>query len=233
MCEIFVRISFAALRQWNSNNKVLDMMKKIALALVLAGASFAATAGEMSYSYVEGGYARTHIDGLGSGDGFGVDGSVAVHKNIHVFGGYSMQSASEEGIDVDLDHTRLGVGFNTSINDRADFVARAAYERADVDVDVPGFGNIDGKADGWSLEAGFRGQLSVDGDIEGWLMAGYAKLDSAEVENIELDTDGADDDEFYGRAGMLFKFNPTWGVVAEGRFTSDAQEAFVGVRASF
>lgn len=209
------------------------MMKKIALALALAGTSFAATAGEMSYSYVEGGYVRTHIDSLGNGDGFGVDGSVAVHKNIHVFGGYSSQSASEYGIDVDLQHTRLGVGFNTSLNDRADFIARAAYERAEMDVDVPGFGSFDGNADGWSLESGFRGTLSVDGDIEGWLLAGYARLDSAEVENIELDTAGSDDDEFYGRAGMLFKFNPTWGVVAEGRFANDANQVMVGLRASF
>ena len=209
------------------------MKKQIVLALALTAASFAATAGELSYSYVQGGYARTHIDNLGNGDGFGVDGSVAVSDNIHLFGGYSMQSASEDGVDVDLNQTRLGVGFNTSINERADFVARAAYERADVDVDVPGFGSFDGNADGWSLEGGFRGTLSVDGDIEGWLMAGYAKLDSAEVEDISLDTEGGDDDEFYGRAGMLFKFNPTWGVVAEGRFAQDTNEVLVGVRASF
>ena len=102
-----------------------------------------------------------------------------------------------------------------------------------MDVDVPGFGSVDGNADGWSLEGGFRGTLSVDGDIEGWLLAGYSKLDSAEVEDIHLDTSGSDNDEFYGRAGMLFKFNPTWGVVAEGRFANDANQAFVGVRASF
>jgi Ax21 family sulfation-dependent quorum factor len=209
------------------------MKKQIVLALALAAASFGATAGELSYSYVQGGYARTHIDNLGNGDGFGVDGSVAVSGNIHIFGGYTMQSASEDGIDVDLNSTRLGVGFNTPINERADFIARAAYERADVDVDVPGFGSFDGNADGYSLEAGFRGQLSVDGDIEGWVLGGYSKLDNAEVEDIELDTAGSDDDEFYGRAGMLFKFNPTWGVVAEGRFAQDANQVLVGIRASF
>ena len=209
------------------------MKKQIVLALALATASFAATAGELSYSYVQGGYARTHIDNLGNGDGFGVDGSVAVSKNVHIFGGYTMQSASEDGIDVDLNSTRLGVGFNTAINERADFIARAAYERADVDVDVPGFGSFDGNADGYSLEAGFRGQLSVDGDIEGWVLGGYAKLDSAEVEDISLDTDSGDDDEFYGRAGLLFKLNPTWGVVAEGRFAQDANQVLVGIRASF
>jgi len=209
------------------------MKKQIVLALALAAASFGATAGDLGYSYVQGGYARTHIDGLGNGDGFGLDGSVAVSKNVHIFGGYTMQSASEDGIDVDLNSTRLGVGFNTAINERADFVARAAYERADVDVDVPDFGSIDGNADGYSLEAGFRGQLSVDGDIEGWVLGGYAKLDSAEVDDISLDTEGGDDDQFYGRAGMLFKFNPTWGVVAEGRFAQDTNEVLVGVRASF
>lgn len=209
------------------------MKKQIALALALAVSSFAAVAGELSYSHVEAGYMRTDIDNLGDGDGFGVNGSVAVSKNFHLFGGYSMQSASEQGIDVDLNQTRAGVGFNTKLNDRADFVARAAYERADIDVDVPGYGTLDANTDGYSLEAGFRGQLSVDGDIEGWLMAGYEKLESAQIEDIDLDTDGADDDQFYGRAGMLFKFNPTWGVVAEGRFSSDANQAFIGLRASF
>jgi len=209
------------------------MKKQIVLALALAAASLGANAGELSYSYVQGGYARTHIDNLGNGDGFGVDGSVAVSNNVHIFGGYTMQSASEDGIDVDLNSARLGVGFNTPINQRADFIARAAYERADVDVDVPGYGSFDGNADGYSLEAGFRGQLSVDGDIEGWVLGGYAKLDSAEVEDISLDTDSGDDDEFYGRAGLLFKFNPTWGVVAEGRFAQDANQVLVGIRASF
>lgn len=209
------------------------MKKQIALALALAASSFAATADEMRYSYVEGGYIRTDIDGMGDGDGFGVNGSVAVHKNVHLFAGYSMQSASEQGIDVDLDDLQVGVGFNTSITDRADFVARAAYQRAEMDIDVPGFGSFDGEADGYSLEAGFRGQLSIDGDIEGWLFGGYSKLDSAEVEGMSVDTSEGDDDGVYGRAGLLFKFNPTWGVVAEGRFAEDANQLFLGVRASF
>ena len=209
------------------------MKKQLALAAALALASFAATAGDLSYSYVEGGYVRTDIDDLGDGDGFGVNGSVAVHDNVFLFGGYSMQDASEYGVEVDLDALRLGAGFNWALNDRADFVATAAWERTETDVGIDGLGSFDVEADGYALEAGFRGQLSVDGDIEGWAMAGYADVDSMEIEGNDVGTDEDEDDEVYGRAGMLFKFNPTWGVVAEGRFASDVRQYFVGVRASF
>ena len=98
---------------------------------------------------------------------------------------------------------------------------------------MDGLGSVDAKADGYSVEAGFRGQLSLDGDIEGWAMAGYADLGEAAVAGFDIDLDEDEDDEVYGRAGLLFKFNPTWGAVAESRFNSDARQFFVGVRASF
>lgn len=209
------------------------MKKQLALACLLATASFAATAGDIGYSYVEGGYVRTDIDQIGDGDGFGVNGSVAVHDNVFLFGGYSMQDASEQGVEVDLDAMRLGAGFNWALGKRADFVATAAYERTEWDVSVVDLGSAEARVDGYSLEAGFRGQLSVDGDIEGWAMAGYADIDDVEAGGMEFETEEGEDDDVYGRAGLLFKFNPTWGVVAESRFNSDARQYFVGVRASF
>lgn len=148
-----------------------------------------------------------------------------------------MQDASEQGVGIELDALRIGLGYNHALSNRADFVARAAYERAEADVTVAGFGSADGDADGdadgYSLEAGFRGLLSLDGDIEGWVMGGYADMDSAEVDGISLDLDEDEDDQFYGRVGMQAKFSPTWGVVGEGRFSGDANEFFLGLRASF
>jgi Ax21 family sulfation-dependent quorum factor len=209
------------------------MKKQLGLAIALAAASFAATAGELSYSYVEGGYLRTDINNLGDGDGFAVNGSVALNDSFHLFGGYSMQDASEDGVDVDLDAMRVGAGWNHALGERLDFVARAAYERSEADFSVPGFGSFNGETDGYSLEAGLRGLTSLDGNIEGWLMGGYADLNHVEFEGVSVETDEREDDEFYARVGGQVKFNATWGIVAEGMFAEDAHQLFLGVRASF
>ena len=209
------------------------MKKQLGLALALAVASFGTLAGELSYTYVEGGYVHADIDGTDDVDGFGLNGSAALGENFHIFGGYSMLEGSEDGIDTDVDEMRLGLGYNHAINDRTDFVARAAYERADASVAVPGFGSFDFDSDGYSIEGGFRGLLSMDGTIEGWAMAGFADLDDVEADGINLQIDEEGDDEFYGRVGLQAKFSPTWGVVGEGRFSSDASQYFVGLRASF
>ena len=63
-------------------------MKKSLLALtLLVAAPFAASAAEgVSYNYVQGGYAATNTDGADA-DGWGLDGSVAIAPNFHLFGG--------------------------------------------------------------------------------------------------------------------------------------------------
>src|SRR5690606_34696737 len=62
----------------------------LALALV-ATLPFAANAAEgVSYNYVQGGYTATNTDGADA-DGLGLDGSVAIAPNFHLFGGYSNQ----------------------------------------------------------------------------------------------------------------------------------------------
>ena len=72
------------------------MKKQLALALLLAAAPFAASAGELSYTYVEGGYAndrdrrttparRRRIEATtASSSRFGRDG-----RAFYVFGGYA------------------------------------------------------------------------------------------------------------------------------------------------
>jgi len=209
------------------------MKKQFALAIALAAASFGALAGELSYNYIEGGYVRTDINNLGDGDGFAVNGSVALGEQFHLFGGYSMQDASESGVNIDLDAFRIGAGWNHALGDRVDFIARAAYEHSEADASVAGFGSIDGETDGYSIEAGFRGLTSLDGDIEGWILGGFADTNDVDVGGVSLQIDEEEDDQFYGRVGGQVKFNPTWGIVAEGMFAEDSHQLFVGVRASF
>src|SRR5690606_6934379 len=90
-------------------------MKKnslLALALV-ATLPFAASAAEgVSYNYVQGGYSATNTDGADA-DGFGVDGSVAIAPNFHLFGGYSNQEIDDTSID--FAQYRFGVGYNREV----------------------------------------------------------------------------------------------------------------------
>lgn len=138
-------------------------MKRSLLALsLLAALPFAATAAEgVSYNHVQGGYVATNGNGNADADGFGIDGSVAVHPNFHLFGGYNQQEIDNTNIDVD--QWKLGVGYNYEISPKADLVTRIAYEKYDAG---SGF-----DFDGYSAEVGVRGALGTK--VEGYAMAGY------------------------------------------------------------
>lgn len=186
-------------------------MKRTLLALtLLAALPFAASAAEgVSYNYVQGGYAATNNnDGEVDADGFGIDGSVAVHKNVHIFGGYTAQEL--DTFDVDVDQWRLGVGYNHELNDRADLVARVAYENIDV-ADTVDF-------DGYSAEVGVRGTFGKH--VEGYAFAGYQDFEQV-------------DGDFYGRLGALVKFNDNWAVNGDVKFADGDTQWFVGPRFSW
>lgn len=203
------------------------MKKQFVLAALLAAAPFAATAGNLNYTFVEGGYVRTNIDSIGDGDGVAVAGSAAVGSMFHVFGAYSKQEADESAVNVDLDQFRVGFGVNYSLTDNADLLARVAYEYSDLDSGTRAL-IADAKADGYSVEAGVRAAFGTR--LEGWALGGYGRVEDAKINNVNVDID---DGDFYGRVGVLAKLNPTWGVVAEGTFNDDSQTVFAGLRASF
>ena len=176
----------------------------LALAL-LATAPFAASAAEgVSYNYVQGGYAATNTDGADA-DGWGLDGSVAIAPNFHIFGGYNNQEIDNSSVD--FDQYRLGVGYNREIAARTDLVTRVAYEKFDAG---SGF-----DYDGWSAEVGVRGSLHPN--FEGYAMAGYEDGDSY-------------DGEFYGRVGAHAKFNQNWGISGDVKFIDGDTQWTVGPR---
>ena len=174
-------------------------MKRHILAFALVAAMpFAASAADgIKYNYVQGGYVATNTD-AGDADGWGVGGSVAVHPNVHLFGNYAKQ---------DIDQWRAGVGFNTSISPKADFVANVAYEKYD-------FGQ-GYDADGYSAEAGVRAALAPK--FEGYAMLGYEDGDNF-------------DGDFYGRLGAQVKFTPNWSASADVKFADGDTQWFVGPR---
>lgn len=182
-------------------------MKRTLLALtLLAALPFAASAAEgVSYNYVQGGYVATNGDGNADAKGYGIDGSVAVHPNFHIFGGYSNQEI--DNTNIDFDQWKLGVGYNYEISPKADLVTRIAYEKTD-------FGsNFD--FNGYSAEVGVRGALTTH--LEGYAMAGYEDY---------KDLDG----DYYGRLGVNVKFNENWGLNGDVKFADGDSQWFVGPR---
>ncbi|HYM85517.1 MAG TPA: diffusible signal factor-reguated Ax21 family protein [Pseudoxanthomonas sp.] len=193
-------------------------MKKSLLALSLLSTltlSAAASAAEgISYNYVEGGYTATNLDGQSDSDGWGLNGSVAIAPNFHVFGGYNQQDF--DSVNYGYDQWRLGVGYNHEISQNVDLVTRVAYEKFQGDdFNVGGVGFAGTDLDGYSGEVGVRGSLTQH--LEGYAMAGYE--------------DGSDyDGDFYGRLGAQVKFNPNWGISGDVKFADNDTQWFVGPR---
>jgi Ax21 family sulfation-dependent quorum factor len=209
-------------------------MKRPLLALtLLAALPFAAAAQDSSglnYNYVEGGYVATNLDndnGDIDADGFGGNASVALSDNFHLFGGFSTQDTDTfellEGgnrVNTDVNQWRVGLGYNMAVGANTDLVARAAYEKFEVDdvtVDGQRYEINDGD-DGYSAEVGVR--TAFTDNFEGHAFAGYEDY-------------GNDADDFYGRVGALVKFNPSWGVSGDVKFADGDTQWFVGPRFSW
>lgn len=210
------------------------MKKQLALALALALAPFAAAADALSYTFVEGGYAKVHADDADldnpEADGAFLRGSYDFGSGVNVFGGVSRVSEDfdlGDGFTLDLDVTQyeLGLGYHQSMSERVDFIAEAAYLRLDIDAEVPQVPDASASdvANGGRVTIGLRGAMSDA--LEGWVKANY--YDGGDFEGA-----------FSGTVGVQFKFNATWGIVGEiehGELVLSDQDTkyLVGVRASF
>lgn len=188
-------------------------MKRSLLAMpLLAALPFAAIAADgLSYSYVEGGYIATDVDGPDA-DGWNVGGSGAISDNFHIFGSYSQQEIDDRRIGlegIDFDQWHLGLGYNHPIATNTDLLARIAYDNYDLE----GF-----DSDGYSAEVGVRSALTRN--FEGYALAGYQDADRV-------------DGDFYGRLGALVKFSPNWGATADVKFSDGDTQWFVGPRYTF
>lgn len=205
------------------------MKKSLLLAALLAPAAFAANAGDMSYTWVEGGYAKLHIDDSfldnPEGDGGYIRGSYQLSSQAYVFGGYARASESFTGgttrLDVDIDQAELGFGFRMDTSDNLDFTADIALVRLGADADLSD-SNIRVSAsdhtNAGKVSVGLRGTPSPR--TEAWIKGGY--LDGSDL-----------DGEFVGTLGGQFKFNPTWSLVGEVEVIGDYTRYLAGVRASF
>jgi hypothetical protein len=211
------------------------MKKQLAVALALAAAPFAASAGGHSYTYIEAGYAQLdqelpapagfEIDDIEAG-GFYLAGSAAIAPSIHVFGAYR-QGDDDVGISlpvggeiasagVDMSQGVLGFGWHHDLRERTDLVSELSWLRTKIDVKNDQEGADEG--DDVRVAVGVR-HLIAD-NVEVWIKGNYTDGDVY---------DGA----FSASGGVQYKLTRNWGLVAEAEGGGDTAMFGVGVRASF
>ena len=150
--------------------------------LVLPGI---AGAGNLSYTFLEGGYGEVDIDDPDiDGDGWAVGGSVGVTDWVHLYANY--QTVDFDNLDAELDQWGAGVGVSVPVGDRADIVGEIGYINSTLDTF---FGDIDD--DGYSVSAAIRGRVADPFELAGGVT--YADLD-----------DAGDDTTFFASARYYF-----------------------------
>jgi len=170
----------------------------------------AAQAESPGYSYVEGGYVRTNIDGIGKdADGFLVRGSVELTDEFFLFAGYIDQGV----YGVDIKQYGVGVGYAWSMTDTTDLYGKAGYVKAEAD--YAGFGLDD---DGYSLGIGIRSFVTRNLELE------------AAVNYVDLSDSG--DDTTFG-AGARWYFTEHFALGVEAEVGDDATSYGIGLRWSF
>ena len=177
------------------------LMQRSMLGLALLALSAVTNAETFDYTYVSLGYGTTELDGVDAdGDGFGIDGSVAISDNFHLFAGYSNSSFD---FDVDANTLAAGIGYNTSLTNVVDFVGRVSYQY--VELDAPGLSGVDDN--GIGLGVGLRYAASERLELD------------AGINYVDLSDSG--DDTSFGLGG-LYSFTDSFALGLSGDWGDDA-----------
>ena len=188
--------------------KFLNVMTAGAM---LAAMPLASHADPMNYSFVDGAYVETNIDGVsGNPDGFALRGSVGFAENYFAFAEYSKQSLS----GIDLDTTAVGLGGHYGLSDNMDLVGRAGWFRAH-----GSGGGLSAGEDGYLVSAGVRGRVADSFELEGSV--------------IYTDLGGAGGNDTAVAVGGRYFFTRNFAVGAEYQKGNDSSTILAGVRYSF
>jgi hypothetical protein len=177
--------------------------------LLLAAAPIAAQAEDMSYSFVDLGYAETNLDGGPTGDGFGARGSVGFAKNFFVFANYLNQDFGP----ADIDNYSVGFGGHLEIAESVDLVGKAGYLKADASG-----GGLSAEDSGYLVSAGVRARPASQFELEGNVI--YRDL-------------GSNADDTAVAVAARYFFTDMFAIGAEYELGDDADTWFAGVRLSF
>lgn len=191
-------------------------MRKLVCALVAVAGMAAAHAGDLSYTYAEGGLGRVDVDSIDTGDSYFLGGSLAFGTNWLGFAEYSMSSFDQAGADADVDQLQIGFGGHFPMTDSVDFVGKLAYVDESVDVNTP-VGSASADENGYMLSAGVRGHALEKLDLMG------------AVEYVDL---GDSDDTGLSLRG-LYEFTDMFSLGARVGYSDDATAYGVFARFSF
>ena len=181
------------------------------LALAFALAPFAIRADEISYSYLEAGYANVDIDDFDEDvDGFVLRGSFEVGESVFLFAGYNDFGTTISGIDIDFTDFNMGVGYAWPISSTASLYGKLSYVNAEVEALDESFDD-----DGYGLAVGVRGRVAASVELEGY------------VSYVDL-SDLGDNTAFGG--ALLYYFTPQFAVGAEVVVDDDATQYGAGLR---
>ena len=186
----------------------MKMVNAMVGTLLLAAAPIAAQAEDMSYSFIDLGYAETNLDGGPTGDGFGARGSIGFAENFFGFADYLTQDFGLQDIDI----YSIGLGGHMDLSDSVDLVGRVGYLSANASNDGAS------AEDGFMASAGVRARPAQQFELEGNVI--YRDLGG-----------GADDTAV--AVGARYFFTDMFAVGAEYEMSDDADTWFAGVRLSF
>jgi hypothetical protein len=182
------------------------------LFLALFVFSATAVAEDLNYNFIQGSYGQIEVDDVDvDGDGFGIEGSVALTDRFHLFGGYT---TADLDFGIDLNQLEAGIGFNSPISETVDLIASLAYVSAEVE--AAGFGSVDDS--GYGLGVGLRAMLTPVLEVNG------------DIQYVDFG-DGADDTGF--GAGFLYSFTERFAAGLSGDWSDDFSSYQLNARMLF
>ncbi len=171
-------------------------MFRTSIAVLLLVFGTAASAEGFEYDYFDFGWGSIDFDDTSAdGDGFSLGGSVVVADNLHIFASYL---GADLDFGVDATSYNVGLGYNTPVSDKVDFVAGVSYEYVEI-------GPFD--ENGYGLSVGLRFAASTDLEFRASL--GY------------VDLGDAGDDTAVG-AGFLYDLSDNFAFGLNGSWSDDA-----------
>jgi hypothetical protein len=188
----------------------------LSLALLGALSTTAQASDQLSYSFVEAGYAQAGEFDLDEAfNGYGIRGSVALGDNWYLVGDYYNTDATITiftSVDNDLDIYDIGVGYHHGLSDKTDFFVDVSYSNIELSNQFNSFDDS-----GYRARLGFRGQLASK--FEGSIAAVHRDFgDFGNDSALQL--------------GGLIEFNETFGLSLEADL-GDETRYFAGLRASW
>lgn len=187
-------------------------MLRSSLVILLLAFSASAGAQGFDYNYLTFGYGNTDFDEVNvDGDGFTLGGSYAISDNLHLFLDYN---SADLDLNIDATTWGAGIGYNTSVSDDIDLIAKLSYEY--IELDAPLVGSVDDS--GLGLGVGLR--FAATSELE--LNAGINWIDYS---------DSGSDTAF--EAGGWYNFTEAWSLGLNGEWSDDVSTYTVSGRFNF